>query len=263
MKNLSFTTTQSHLRASLLALGCADPERIAIVRPKGAGFAGGARYCSAFLWYSDERSCGETVVRVNGLLLNSDVPVFAEICEDRSVRQPLVMPRQVRQPVVVPPRVREPVRSATRVSVEPTSPLVLKRPRKETEDSTPLPPIEPRESEVSEAVPSGEPEVSASAPSSEPEVSASAPSFEPEVSASVPPVEPEVSASAPSIVPEVSEPSGDCAASASSVEPKVPEPAPHGESRTDKIPMESAASETPLLEEVTDEEYNPFEDFSR
>ena len=230
MKNLSFTTTQSHLRASRLALGCADPERIAIVRPKGAGFAGGARYCSAFLWYSDERSCGETVVRVNGLLLNSDVPVFAEICEDRSVRQPLVMPRQVRQPVVVPPRVREPVGSATRVSVEPTSPLVFKRPRKETEDSTPIPPIEPRESEVS---------------------------------ASVPPVEPEVSASAPSIVPEVSEPSGDCAASASSVEPKVPEPAPHGESRTDEIPMESAASETPLLEEVTDEEYNPFENFSR
>ena len=252
MKNLSFTTTQSHLRASLLALGCADPERIAIVRPKGAGFAGGARYCSAFLWYSDERTCGETAVRVNGLLLNSDVPVFAEICEDRSVRQPLVMPRQVRQPVVVPPPVREPVRSATRVSVEPTSPLVFKRPRKETEDSTPIPPIEPRESEVSAPAPSGEPEVSASAPS-----------FEPEVSASAPPVEPEVSASAPSIVPEVSEPSGDCAASASSVEPKVPEPAPHGESRTNEIPMESAASETPLLEEVTDEEYNPFEDFSR
>jgi hypothetical protein len=253
MKNLSLTTTQSLLRASLLALGCADPERIAIVRPKGAGFAGGARYCSAFLWYSDERSCGETVVRVNGLLLNSDVPVFAEICEDRSVRQPLVMPRQVRQPVVVPPRVREPVGSATRVSVEPTSPLVFKRPRTETEDSRPIPPIEPRESEVSAPAPSGEPEVSASAPS-----------FEPEVSASAPPVEPEVSASAPSIVPEVSEPSGDCAASASSVEPKVPEPAPHGESRTNEIPMESAASETPLLEEeVTDEEYNPFEDFSR
>jgi len=237
MKNLSFTTTQSHLRASLLALGCADPERIAIVRPKGAGFAGGARYCSAFLWYSDERSCGETVVRVNGLLLNSDVPVFAEICEDRSVRQPLVMPRQVRQLVVVPPRVRETVRELVREpvmgavrSVEPTSPLVFKRPRKETEDSTPIPPIEPRESEVSAPAPSGEPEVSASAPS---------------------------------IVPEVSEPSGDCAASASSVEPKVPEPAPHGESRTDEIPMESAASETPLLEEVTDEEYDPFQDFSR
>ena len=129
MKNLGFTTTQSHLRACLLALGCADPERIAIVRPKGAGFAGGARYCSAFLWYSDERTCGETVVRVSGQLLSSDLPVFAEICEDRSVRQPLVMPRQVRQPVVVPPRVRETVGSATRVSVEPTSPLRFKRPR--------------------------------------------------------------------------------------------------------------------------------------
>ncbi len=169
MKNLGFTTTQSHLRACLLALGCADPERIAIVRPKGAGFAGGARYCSAFLWYSDERTCGETVVRVSGQLLSSDLPVFAEICEDRSVRQPLVMPRQVRQPVVVPPRVRETVGSATRVSVEPTSPLRFKRPREETEDSTPIPRIELRESDSKRE----ETEVSASAPSVEPKASES------------------------------------------------------------------------------------------